>query len=393
MSTITGKQKISEYNKKYRETHKELIQSYYKKSDEEKQANRKIKQEQYFNVFKEIIEKKNGILLSTSDEYINAHSKLKIKCSNDHEFECTLNNISKNRWCPFCNLKINECVTLCALEYLFDKQFKKIRPNWLQNLEGNNLEIDCFNEELKLCVEYNGIQHYEFVEYFHKTEEVFLKRNADDKIKKEKCIEKGYVFIEIPYTVPTDNIIHYIANQCIKANINFDKSKLDTFDITEIDISDQKHNRLLNMLKEKNGELIDGKYITRKSILTIMCNVGHIWTTNAGKIIDGSWCHTCGLAISENRKKKISTTMKEFFNTEEGAKSKEEAHKKRSVTMEKIKEQQTMARKEAGKKICKKCNLELDLTNFCVKSASADGYQSWCKVCTNKTKQEKRKNA
>lgn len=57
--------------------------------------------------------------------------------------------------------------------------------------------------------------------------------------------------------------------------------------------------------------------------------------------------------------------------------------------MAKLKEEQTLARISIGEKLCKKCLLDLDLSNFCIKSASADGYQSWCKKCTNETKKKK----
>ena len=57
---------------------------------------------------------------------------------------------------------------------------------FIKNEENNNLEIDCFNEELKLCIEYNGKQHYEFIKFFHRNEDNFIKRQRDDLIKKNK---------------------------------------------------------------------------------------------------------------------------------------------------------------------------------------------------------------
>lgn len=42
------------------------------------------------------------------------------------------------------------------LEAIFKKNFDRCRP--FLNL-GSRLEIDCFNAELRLAVEYDGIQH------------------------------------------------------------------------------------------------------------------------------------------------------------------------------------------------------------------------------------------
>ena len=58
-----------------------------------------------------------------------------------------------------------------VLENLFNKPFSKSRPDFLRNpvTGGNfNLELDCYNQELSLAVEYNGIQHYKYVPYFHR---------------------------------------------------------------------------------------------------------------------------------------------------------------------------------------------------------------------------------
>ena len=56
------------------------------------------------------------------------------------------------------------------IEKMSWKSFVKIRPNFLKNEKtGSNLELDCFNKELKIAVEYNGKQHYKFIPFFHKS--------------------------------------------------------------------------------------------------------------------------------------------------------------------------------------------------------------------------------
>src|SRR5437868_11898499 len=47
-----------------------------------------------------------------------------------------------------------------TLERVFGTKFPNQRPNWLINdRTGHALEIDCYNESLKLGVEYSGIFH------------------------------------------------------------------------------------------------------------------------------------------------------------------------------------------------------------------------------------------
>lgn len=157
---------------------KNKIGSFYKMPEHVKQQNKTNKRLKFFNEFKEIIEKRNFKCLSQPSEYETAHTKLRVECINKHEFAISLNNIKKNRGCPSCNINYGEYISVKIFEYLFDKKFSKIRPEWLRNDEGNLLELDGYNDELKLAFEYNGIQHYEHIVHFYKTEEGFEKENA-----------------------------------------------------------------------------------------------------------------------------------------------------------------------------------------------------------------------
>lgn len=212
-----NKEHIAEYNRKYREANKEKIQSYYKKTDEEKQKNRNDRKKKYFDEFVTIVEKNGGKFLGKLEDYETAHSKIKVKCANGHIWKTCLNYLKLDRWCPKCNDSIGEIVALHSCNYLFDKEFKKIRPVWLKSKSGYRLELDMYNKELGLAVEYNGIQHYKYLDYFHKTEEEFEKRLDDDKIKIQKCEEHNIKLIVIPYTVTCDKICKYIYDEAKKS--------------------------------------------------------------------------------------------------------------------------------------------------------------------------------
>jgi len=98
------------------------------------------------------------------------------------------------------------------LENFFKKKFPKTRPDFLKNPIADskgykhNLELDCYCEELKLAVEYNGRQHYKFVPYFHNNIESFNNQCSRDQIKKHLCKENGIHLISVPYTVPYADI-------------------------------------------------------------------------------------------------------------------------------------------------------------------------------------------
>lgn len=105
--------------------------------------------------------------------------------------------------------------SLCckALEEIFQKPFTSVRPSWLRNPETNGtLEIDCYNEELKIGVEYNGMQHYVYPNIYHKTQEEFIKLVRRDQYKHNKCDENGVYLITVPYNVPQHKIKEYIIS-------------------------------------------------------------------------------------------------------------------------------------------------------------------------------------
>lgn len=98
--------------------------------------------------------------------------------------------------------------TLCRelAQKIFGKPFEKIRPDFLKNdVTGKNLELDIFNQELMLAIEFNGRQHYEYIPFFHKNKHDFLTQRYRDEMKKVKCKENGIRLIEVRYdTKPTD---------------------------------------------------------------------------------------------------------------------------------------------------------------------------------------------
>lgn len=104
-----------------------------------------------------------------------------------------------------------ERITRRVFEHLFGKPFVRVRPDFLKNPEtGRNLELDGFNEELKVAFEYNGIQHYHYPSKFAKNEEEFKKQLRRDEFKFETCNRLGIYLVVVPYSVKHENILHYI---------------------------------------------------------------------------------------------------------------------------------------------------------------------------------------
>lgn len=103
--------------------------------------------------------------------------------------------------------------TLChqAIERLTGKTFVTVRPDWLKNPETRrNLELDCYNDELKIALEYNGEQHYKWPNFTGQTYEEFINQVRRDKFKVDQCDRYGVYLITVPYSVTPDRISDYI---------------------------------------------------------------------------------------------------------------------------------------------------------------------------------------
>jgi len=110
-----------------------------------------------------------------------------------------------------------------VLETIFNSSFPKNRPDILRNSVTSsdgvdfNLELDCYNPDLKIACEYNGVQHYKYTPYFHKNKDSFQNQKYRDYMKRDLCIKNGILLIEVPYTVKIADIRNYIITELKKS--------------------------------------------------------------------------------------------------------------------------------------------------------------------------------
>jgi very-short-patch-repair endonuclease len=64
--------------------------------------------------------------------------------------------------------------------------------------EISKLKFDFYIESLNLCIEYDGIQHFEAIEHFG-GEEALLKTKERDEIKNNYCFNNNINLLRIPY--------------------------------------------------------------------------------------------------------------------------------------------------------------------------------------------------
>ena len=124
-------------------------------------------------------------------------------------------------------------------KYLYDNFGKytireNSRPEWLFDETGRRLELDFYVEELRLAIEVQGIQHYQYNEIFHGSLDGFLDQISRDKLKASACDKNDITLIEISsesdvnildnYLPEHDEISKEIDSPKIHPYSNFDKN-------------------------------------------------------------------------------------------------------------------------------------------------------------------------
>lgn len=72
------------------------------------------------------------------------------------------------------------------------------RPEWLRNnATGKCLELDMFNTDMRLAIEYDGPHHYTYPNCYHKTRAEFDASRARDALKDVQCAQHGVALLRV----------------------------------------------------------------------------------------------------------------------------------------------------------------------------------------------------
>lgn len=136
-------------------------------------------------------------------------------CENLHKFKMGLDNIKEKFWCPECNRYRQEKRCIDYLQQISNNVFIKSYPSFLRISKRVKLELDGFNDEIKLAIEYNGEQHYMYIPHYHDNDiNNFHKQQEYDKLKVKLCKENNVFLIVVPYFEPDlEKFIHNKYNE------------------------------------------------------------------------------------------------------------------------------------------------------------------------------------
>ncbi|PKP58872.1 MAG: hypothetical protein CVT88_06565 [Candidatus Altiarchaeales archaeon HGW-Altiarchaeales-1] len=228
-----------------------------------------------------------------STEYINALTKLRWQCKERHTWEATPNNIKRGRWCPICSTGISERICREYFERIFNEKFPKVNLSRSTYSGKRILELDGYCKKLGIAFEYQGIQHYENMHFFHKTRT--LKQQKEyDIIKKKLCKQRNIILIDIPYTVQYEDMYKYIIQKCKKNNIKISEIPDEISYKSFVDVySPEMLKEMQELAKNNGGKCLSTEYINTRTKLKWQCKEGHTWKATPDNIKRSRWCPYC----------------------------------------------------------------------------------------------------
>jgi len=132
-------------------------------------------------------------------DYKHSHDKIKIKCEKHGIFYQSPEGHLSGRGCPKCRLsqgerKIESFLDYYHINYESQKKFTECK-------DKRELPFDFYLSDYNICIEYDGIQHFEIIDFFG--EKAYNKIILHDKIKTDYCLENNITLFRIKYN---DNI-------------------------------------------------------------------------------------------------------------------------------------------------------------------------------------------
>lgn len=107
----------------------------------------------------------------------------------------------------------SEANVIRIFERLTGKRFNTVHPKWLTSKKsGHSLELDGYNEELKIAVEFSGPLHTKWYPNEEPYERYF-ERILRDRYKLERCKEMGVSLIVVDMRVPLHHLTEYVRSR------------------------------------------------------------------------------------------------------------------------------------------------------------------------------------
>lgn len=156
-------------------------------------TNTKLTQQEFEEEVQKLFAKEYTVL----SRYDGRFSKVKIRHSCGFIWNTTPKNLVEGKGCPKCNRKQSKGAK--TVEEIIKKNNFEYKREFPIKVAGKTLYFDFYIPKINLFIEYNGIQHYEPVEFFGGLPQLELQK-YNDSLKRDYCIQNRHNLLVIKYT-------------------------------------------------------------------------------------------------------------------------------------------------------------------------------------------------
>lgn len=145
-------------------------------------------------------------------EYVGYENKISIICPEHGVFQQTPHNHLSGYGCSVCKESLGEKEIRLFLE---ENKIEYVREKTFENCKDlKPLKFDFYLPNKNWLIEFDGIQHYESIDYFGGTSGL-INNKKRDKIKNSFMMKHGMKLLRLPYVLLNENEIqetlkHYI---------------------------------------------------------------------------------------------------------------------------------------------------------------------------------------
>lgn len=170
----------------------------------------------YAHQFQEIVSKNNGIMIG---QYINSHTPIDCICEKNHKFKISLENLKAGKWCRKCKISRGEKI---IKEFLDKNNIIYIEQYFFPDLKGIKFPLlfdfaIFYNNNLVCLIEFQGEQHYR--PYRIQSKNIIKKFEStkkNDILKKEYCKKNNIELFEISTLEINDSYYKYMVRDINK---------------------------------------------------------------------------------------------------------------------------------------------------------------------------------
>jgi hypothetical protein len=229
--------------------------------------------------------------------------RLKVRCPEGHKpFFMSIYDLERGHRCKFCREFWGERATRLAFERIFKASFDKQRPSWLRKSPNDiPLELDGFNDRLRIAFEHQGRQHFTTV---RGNAEILAATQKRDQFKKDCCAAEGVALFQIrevsPLTLNTlrPQIIEEANRLGLRLPSSIRHLNLSVSDIPLIPREKDRVLRITKIVEERSFSMMKDSYSGYLASLKLLCAKGHEHSVQARTILQGLWKGRCSKCLA-----------------------------------------------------------------------------------------------